>query len=113
MKDTQKELNWLEQELLAEEPQGEENAKTDEELLEEIMEELAEPAGVQLPGVKEAYSNYVNEYGEDLEALAQTGETEPKKKGNDKLLIGLMITASLLCAGIIGILVYWLRVLLL
>jgi len=112
MKDTQKELDRLEQELLAEEPKTEETAKTDEELLEEILEELVEPADEQIPGEKDAYSNYANDYGEDLEAFARSGETEPKK-GNDKLLIGLMITASLLCAGIIGILVYWLRVFLL
>ena len=112
MKDTQKELDRLEQELLAEEPVEEETVKTDEELLEEILEELTEPADEQIPKEKDAYSNYANDYGEELKAFAESGETEPEKKRNDKLLIGLMITASLLCAGIIGILVYWLRVLL-
>ena len=39
--------------------------------------------------------------------MAESGGQEPEKK-EDKLLIGLMITASCLCLGIIGVLIYWL-----
>ena len=110
MKDTQEELDRLEQELLAEEPQPEETIPSDEELLEEIMEELSEPEEAKEPTEAEAYSNYENDYDAQLQDFAETGETEPKKN-NDKLIIGLMITASVLCLGIIGILLYWLNVL--
>lgn len=114
MKDTQEELDRLEQELLADEPQpGEEDIDLDEALLTEVLSEYAEPAfddpdKIHEPAEPQAYSNYANDYGKELEAFAETGETEPEKKG-DKLMIGLMITASVLCAGIIGILLYWLN----
>ena len=113
MKDTQEELDRLEQELLAEEVQPEEDVDLDEALLTEVMEEFSEPAfddpdKIREPAGGVVYSNYANDYGEDLQRLADTGETEPKKK-NDKVIIGLMITASVLCLGIIGILLYWLN----
>ena len=112
MKDKQEELDRLEQELLAEEPQPEEEIQSDEELLEEILEELSEAEETQEPSEAEAYSNYENDYDAQLQDFAETGEVEPEKK-NDKLIIGLMITASVLCMGIIGILVYWLNAFLL
>lgn len=113
MKDTQEELDRLEQELLADEELSEENIELDEDLLTEVMEEFSEPAfdapeKIRIPAEGVVYSNFANDYGEDLEHLAATGETETKKK-NDKVIIGLMITASVLCLGIIGILVYWLN----
>ena len=105
MKDTQEELDRLEQELMAEEPQP----VSDEEMLEEILEELSEPEEAPVPTEAEAYSNYKNDYDEQLQDFASTGAIEPKKKG-DKLIIGLMITAIALCLGIIGTLLYWLNV---
>ena len=111
MKDTQEELERLEQELLADETQQEEEtANSDEALLEEIIAEYGEPVGADSALQEDAvvYSNYTSDYGEDLQNFAETGETAPEKK-DDKLIIGLMITASILCAGIIGILIYWLN----
>ena len=75
-------------------------------LLPVLAEETQEPSEA------EAYSNYENDYDAQLQDFAETGEVEPEKK-NDKLIIGLMITASVLCLGIIGILVYWLNAFLL
>ena len=113
MKDTQEELDRLEQELIAEETQQPEDIDLDEELLTEVIEEFSQPAfedpdKIREPAEGVVYSNYANDYGEDLQRLADTGETEPKKK-NDKVIIGLMITASVLCLGIIAILLYWLN----
>lgn len=137
MKDTQKELDRLEQELLAEELQPEEeNVDLDEALLTEVLSEFSEP---KFDGIEEfrdpqdkdpdefrdpedgapdqfrdpedvqAYSNYANDYDEALQNLAQTGETEPQIKNNDKLIMGLMIVVCALCVGIIGFLIYWLN----
>ena len=114
MKDTQEELERLEQELLEEETQPEENVVSDEELLTEVIAEFSEPAidepeTVQMPEEDEAYSNYANDYGQELQDLAETGVVEDGKKKNDKAIIGLMIAVCVLCAGIIGILLYWLN----
>jgi len=114
MKDTQEELDRLEQELLEEELQPEEDVDLDELLLREVIAEFSEPAFEDPDTIREpeegmVYSNYANDYGEELQNLAETGEVEENKKKNDKVIIGLMITASLLCAGIIGILLYWLN----
>ena len=45
------------------------------------------------------------EYGEAEPAEDEDLET---KKRDDKILVGLMITASVLCLGILGVLGYWL-----
>lgn len=114
MKDTQEELDRLEQELLAEEPQQpEEDVDLDEALLTEVIAEFSEPAfddpdKILEPEEGVVYSNYANDYGEQLQNLAETGEVEEGKKKNDKVIIGLMIAVSVLCAGIISILLYWL-----
>ena len=95
MEDTRKELERIEQELLA-----------DEEITE-----IPEPA-LDDPAEPMAYSNYANDYGEELQEFAETGGQESlrKKKKNDRIIIGLMITACLLCLGILGVLIYWLEV---
>ena len=54
------------------------------------------------------YQNFANNYGNDPKE-----ETEEDRKAlNEKVILGLMITASVLCLGIIGVLGYWLGVLL-
>ena len=95
MEDTRKELERLERELLAEEEIG--------EIPELALDDLEEPV---------AYSNDSNDYSEELQEFAETGgeEATGKEKKNDKAIIGLMITASVLCLGIIGVLIYWLEV---
>ncbi len=114
MKDTQEELDRLEQELLEEEIQPEEeNIDSDEALLTEVIAEFSGPAFDDPDTIREpeggmVYSNYANDYGKELQNFAETGAVEESKK-NDKVIIGLMIAASVLCAGIIGILLYWLN----
>lgn len=59
------------------------------------------PAGGDVP-----YNNFANDYGrEELDAAEQV------KQKNEKIAIGLMLSASVLCLGIIGILIYWICVL--
>ena len=114
--DTKRELERLERELLA----REEEDQQDDTLLEDIKDILGEeepvapafddPQTIHAPKGPMVYCNYSNDYGRDLQEFADTGE-EPKKK-TDKVSLGLMITACVLTAGIIGVLIYWLVALL-
>ena len=109
MEDTREELNRLEQELLSQE-QNDDNELLDE-LIREVKEESADDDifldDALLREVLEPeeliYSNYANDYGKDLE-----DEAQEQKAHEDKLQIILMIAASALSLGIIGILIYWL-----
>ena len=112
MEDTQKELERLEQELLEEEKtdidKAVEEILLDEDLLREVMSADAEPAfedpdKIHEPAEPMVYCNYSNDYGKD-----QQEDTQQEQKKKDKTIIGLMITASALCLGIMGILLYWL-----
>ena len=123
MEDTREELNRLEQELLAEEAvdealldeliqevkaeTAEEDIFLDDALLREMLPEDATPAFEDPDKIHEPeqliYSNYANDYGKDLEE-----EEQEQQAHEDKLQIILMIAASALSLGIIGILIYWL-----
>ena len=119
MKDTNKELDRLERELLADcKPVTDEEVDSilDDALLREILAEGKEPAFADPDKIREpaepmTYCNYSNDYGRDISDPAENGGEEKmaKKKKSDKVLIGLMITASALCLGIIGLLIYWLE----
>ena len=114
--DRQQELDRLEKELLEDEPE----AITDEELLRDIQqffldeeaansEEAApaqepafdDPQTIHEPEQPLVYRNFSNNYGE------KTPE-ELKKEKSDRIDLGLMIAASALALGIIGVLIYWL-----
>ena len=102
-KDTQEELERLEEALLSEpEELVEEELLTDLDL-EGIFEELSDPADVDEDAI---YSNCPNDYDEDLQDFADQTE---KRVFGDKLTIGLMLAACALCLGIIGVMVYWLN----
>ncbi len=81
MDDTNKELERLQRELLAEE-----DPLDDEELYALLSDN--EP-------VQE-------------EEIFEEPEAEEEAPRQNKLVIGLMIAASALCCGIIGVLIYWL-----
>lgn len=123
MGDTREELKRLEQELLAEETvndalldeliqevkaeSAEEDIFLDDALLREMLPQDATPAFEDPDKIHEPeeliYSNYANDYGKDLEE-----EEQEQQAHEDKLQIILMIAASALSLGIIGILIYWL-----
>ena len=112
MEDTQKELERLERELLEEEKSEVDKAVDeillDEDLIRVIMSADAEPAfddpdKIHEPEEPMVIRNFSNDYGKEPQE-----DTDMKQKKKDKTIIGLMITASALCLGIMGILLYWL-----
>ena len=106
--DTKRELERLERELLAQEPEDDIlNDAVIRELMRETEPAFEDPDIIHTPKEPMVYCNYSNDYGRDLKQFAESGGQEPEKK-EDKLLVGLMITASCLCLGIIGVLIYWL-----
>ena len=108
-KDTREELERLEKELLSEQPEADEISEDEllsELELEAIFAENADP--IDAPDDDAVYSNYSNDYSDDLQEFADNGGEEPKKRVfGDKLTIGLMLTVCALCLGIIGVLIYW------
>ena len=118
MKDTQEELDRLEQELLKDQ-------QIDPEFLSELLEdpeETPEPAfddpdTIYDPEEPMVYCNYSNDYGgdagaENQEKPAPDGQAVSKEKvtKDNHIIMGLMIAVSALCAGIIGVLIYWMVV---
>lgn len=124
-KDAKEELKRLEAELLAEDPIPEDTLPEEtpeEDILDDtVLEALLEET--QKIGNAGEYQNYSNDYGtevddrtrvfrvyntdksdEDLDNYAQAVQEEPQKNS----LTGLIITACLLTAGILGMLVWWL-----
>ncbi len=98
MEDTRKELERIQEELLRDETVSLDDILNDLEL----NNLLREPAK-QEPAVILAQ--------EPAEEKSEDTMSRRKKK-DDKVLIALMATASALCLGIIGVLAYWLTVLL-
>ena len=109
MEDTRKELERIQQELLKEE-------KTIDTILEDeelnaLLEERSQPAfddpeKIHDPEEPMVYQNFANDYG------ATRVKRKDNKTGDEKVILGLMITACALCLGIICVLGYWLGVLL-
>lgn len=110
--DTREELERIEKELLAEESREDETLEDilDNDLIKEVLAEPAfeDPDMIHEPEEPLIYCNYSNDYGRDLQEFAENGGELANKK-DDKLMIGLMITASCLCLGIIGVLIFWLH----
>lgn len=116
MKDTNEELERLERELLAEEPIDAADVLSLEEadvLLDELLAEDAVPAfddpdKIHAPKEPMVYCNYSNDYGRDLQDFANdSGLEAARKKRQEAVVLALMITASCLCLGILGVLCYW------
>ncbi len=137
MEDTQKELERLEQELLKvddddalleeliREVKGEmppvESYLEDmvvPEIVPEVVAENAQPAfedpdKIREPAKPMVYCNYSNGYGADLpQEETENPEQAEETARQDRLQIALMIAASVMTLGIIGILIYWMVALL-
>ena len=117
MKDTNEELERLERELLAEDPvdvadvlsQEEADVLLDELIAAETGPAFDDPDKIHEPEEPMVYCNYSNDYGRDLQEFAEdSGVEDAKKKRQETVVLGLMITASCLSLGIIGVLCYWL-----
>ena len=105
MENTNEELERIEKELLAEEPQDLD--KLMKEFLEEPTPAFDDPDKTEIPDEPVVYCNYSNDYGKDLQPEAED-EALKKKKKDDKIIITLLAVAAGLSVGIIGVLVYWL-----
>lgn len=66
-----------------------------------------DPNTIHTPDEPMVYCNFSNDYGREPEDPEEE-ERKAKKLRDDKINMGLMITASALCLGIIGVLIYWL-----
>ncbi|MCD7756422.1 MAG: hypothetical protein LUJ09_08915 [Firmicutes bacterium] len=129
--DTREELERLERELLAEDETADllsdlpeslraevQGDPADDILLESISDSepgahpaFDDPDKIHEPKEPMVYCNYSNDYGRNLKEFAENGGADmAKKKKEDKLLIGLMATASFLCVAIVGVLIYWMEV---
>lgn len=109
MRDTQEELQRLENELLSDEMKENETPEEDlldPEFLKGVFTEPAfeDPDVIKDPEEPLVYRNFSNDYGNGAEPEAAPGDT----KKADRIDMGLMITASCLCLGIIGVMIYWL-----
>lgn len=87
-------------------------------ILARILAENDEFVGVNQPAFEDpdkldiveepvAYRNYSNDYGSH--AAGKSRSARKRNKSEDKWLIALMSVASVLCLGIIGVLVYWMQ----
>ncbi len=110
--DTRAELERIEKELLAQDPEMDfflEGMSIPED--KNLLSELSEPAFENMDEIKDpeeplVYCNYSNDYGRDLET-EEDGEQQTMSK-DDKINVGLMIGASALALGIIAVMIYWL-----
>lgn len=114
MEDTRKELERIQNELLKDETVSLEELLQDEEL-NALLQEPTEPAfddpeKIHDPRQPMVYQNYANQYGSAEKKAQEESRMARRKQKDDKIIVGLMITASALCLGIIGVLAYWLTV---
>ena len=111
MRDTQEELERLEQALLNDETTVIETPPEDlldPEFLKGVFTEPAfeDPDVIKDPEEPLVYRNFSNAYGTEPAKEPEAPAAGSAK--DDRITMGLMITASCLCLGIIGVMVYWL-----
>lgn len=87
----------------------EELKRLEEELLTDIPIEVL-PTEVAAASEAEITDDDLADYQETPQAVFTVPQADPAQKREDKWQIALMITASVLSLGIIGVLVYWLEV---
>lgn len=104
--DSKKELERLKRKLSAM------NKETNDLLVDipiELLDSTSpEPETAEPPSPEEPISDISADM--DAEILAARGETTKMLRRENRWLVGLMLLASLLCVGIIGMLIYWLEV---
>ena len=120
LEDMEKTLEELQQELIEEELVEEENDQLDallEEFLNEPTPAFEEPDSTVATGEAGEYRNFSNDYGaqisdeeySDEQQEELTPEQLRKRQQDERVILGLMIFASVECVGILAILVYWLK----
>ncbi len=101
MDNTRDELDRIQRELLAEETS-----------LDDILNDQELNALLNTPAKPEPVRNFANGYGKPEVDSRRLAYQKSKKKHDDKVIVTLMATACGLSLGIIGLLAYWLTVLL-
>ena len=113
--DRDQELERLEKELLA-------GIQDDDDLLADIPIELLDTTPITWEDEEILLEEELYKIPEEPEEIPEppvsngdtmkksTKKTKAAKKKEDKVVITLMIIASFLCMGIIGVLIYWLEV---
>jgi hypothetical protein len=119
--DPKKELQRLQQELLAEEENTEPDFPVEDDWLDRELAEAKALSGYQEPA-QPPVRNYANGYGTGQPAYKAPGEEadpeldtysdEEPVVEQEKSVKGFVILACLEALGIVGIIVYWLLVLL-
>ena len=102
MEDTNKELERLSRELLAQEPDPLDDEELQALLAQESAPAFEDPMQIHQPSQPYIYRNYSNGYG-----TKPVEPEDPRKRRDDKAILGLMLTACVLCLGILGVLIYW------
>ena len=92
-------------------------AENDEPVSSENAPAFEDPDKPNISDEPVAYCNYSNDYGNNRNrghraAIEEEKMAKKQAQKGDKWLIALMGVASVLCLGIIGVLTYWLEVLL-
>ena len=106
MENTNEELERIEQGLLEEEEQDLD--KLLQEFLDEPMPAFEDPDKTEIADEPVVYCNYSNDYGNEPQEAEEEDPQAKRQKKDEKIVMGLLITAACLSAGIIGVLVYWL-----
>ena len=135
MEDMEKTLEQLQQELLEEEkpeeklveealveaePTEEENDQLDAllaEFLSEPIPAFEDPDTTVATGEPGEYRNFSNDYGaqtadeeySDEQPEELTPEQLRKRQLDERIVLALMIFASVECVGILAILIYWMK----
>ena len=115
MEDMEKTLEEFQQELTEED-----NEQLDallEEFLNEPVPAFEEPDTTVAAGDPGDYRNFSNDYGaqptdeeySDEQPEELTPEQLRKRQQDERVILGLMIFASVECVGILAVLVYWIK----
>lgn len=87
----------------------------EKELMAESLREEQEagpafedPDVLEVGPAPEVYSNFANDYGRELQEFADNGG-ELEEDRQDNVLTVLMLIATILSLGIIGVMLYWLQ----
>ena len=114
----------VEQELLTQLLPEEPETQPEPEKEEPPIPAFEDPDRIVDPKEPLVYCNFSNDYGKGLAEALKEEEPEPapaprprrytesQRMKDDRVIIGLMLAVSILCVGILGVLIYWLETLL-
>jgi hypothetical protein len=106
-KETQEKLDSLEREIWREDKDLSDILNDDVlKDVNELLQQEEQKKAAQQPEEPQPAADESDDEDEDNE---DEDEEENEMTGKDRLTIALLITASVLCIGIIGVMIYWLE----